>query len=75
MDFIYDEEEKVWKYLEKHQFPMLYSYAEKYGLPYDFNAKDIYTTEKLLDLKIRLHALVLTMQRKQSLTSQQGKKF
>lgn len=65
LDFIYDDEEKEWKYLEEHEYPMLYSYAEKYNLPYDSNAKDFNTTDKLLDLRIRMHALVLTMQKKQ----------
>ncbi len=65
LDFIYDAEEKNWKYLEEHEYPMLYSYAEKYNLPYDCNADDFYTTNQLLDLRARLHALVLTMKKKQ----------
>lgn len=69
LDFIYDDEEKKWKYLEEHEYPMLYSYAEKYGLSYDSNTKDFYTTNQLLDLMVRMHALVLTMQRKQLLDS------
>ncbi len=61
LDFIYDDEEKKWKYLEEHEYPMLYSYAEKYGFSYDSNADDFFTTDKLLDQRIRLHALSLTM--------------
>ena len=64
MDFIYDEEERIWKYLEEHEYPMLYSYAEKYNLSYDSNKKDFYTTNQLLDMRVRLHALALTMQKK-----------
>lgn len=69
MDFIYDDEEKAWKYLEEHEYPMLYSYAEKYNLPYNPVADDFYTTNQLLDIRIRLHALALTMQKKQLLES------
>ena len=74
LDFIYNEEQKSWKYLEEHEGPMLYSYAEKYHLPYSYKAEDFYTTHQLLDMEIRLHALVLTMQKKQSLVSNLGKK-
>ena len=74
LDFIYNEEQKSWKYLEEHEGPMLYSYAEKYHLPYSYEAEDFYTTHQLLDMEIRLHALVLTMQKKQSLVSNLGKK-
>ena len=73
MDFIYDEEERAWKYLEEHEYPMLYSYAGKYSLPYDVNTKDFYTTNQLLDMKVRLHALVLTMQNKYSVEIESGK--
>ena len=73
IDFIYDEEEKAWKYLEEHEYTMLYSYAEKYNIPYDSNATDFYTTNQLLDMRIRLNALALTMQKKQSLISENGK--
>lgn len=73
LDFIYDDEEKTWKYLEEHEYPMLYSYAEKYNLPYDHNAEDFYTTNQLLDLRVRLHALVLTMKKKQLLISENQK--
>ena len=70
IDFIYDAEEKTWKYLEEHEYPMLYSYAEKYNIPYDPNANDFYTTNQLLDMRIRLYSLILTMQKKQSLASE-----
>lgn len=73
IDFIYDAEEKEWKYLEEHEYPMLYSYAEKYNIPYDSNATDFYTTNQLLDMRVRLNALALTMQRKQLLISENGK--
>jgi len=73
MDFIYDEEEKSWKYLEEHEYPMLYSYAEKYNLPYDCNSKDFYVINQLLDMKVRLHALALTMKKKQLLVSENKK--
>lgn len=68
IDFIFDEEERSWKYLEEHEYPMLYSYAEKYNLPYDCNAVDFYTTNQLLDMNVRLHALALTMQKKLSIS-------
>lgn len=67
IDFIFDEEERAWKYLEEHEYPMLYSYAEKYNLPYDCNADDFYITNQLLDMKVRLHALALMMQKKLSI--------
>ena len=73
LDFIYDDEEKTWKYLEEHEYPMLYSYAEKYNLPYNHNAKDFYTTNQLLDLRVRLHALALTMKKKQLFISENQK--
>lgn len=73
LDFIYDEEEKAWKYLEEHEYPMLYSYAEKYHFPYDPHALDFSTTDQLLDLKARLHALALTMQKKQALAVENRK--
>lgn len=73
MDFIYDDEEKKWKYLEEHEYPMFYSYAEKYNLPYDPNSEDFYTTNKLFDLSVRVHALVLTMKKKQLFVSENQK--
>lgn len=73
IDFIYDAEEKTWKYLEEHEYPMLYSYAQKYNIPYDPKATDFFTTNQLLDMKIRLHALTLTMCKKQSLALENGK--
>ncbi len=69
IDFIYDEEEKVWKYLEEHEYPMLYSYAEKYGIPYDESMEDFYTVNKLVDAHARLMALKMEMEKKQSLVS------
>lgn len=73
LDFIYDDETKTWKYLEEHEYPMLNSYAEKYNLPYDINAKDFYLTHQLLDLKARLHALTLSMHKKQSIIQEKEK--
>ncbi len=67
LDFIYDAEEKTWKYLEEHEYPMLYSYAEKYKLQYDVNSKNFYIETQLLDFRARLHALNLTMQKKNTL--------
>ena len=64
IDFIFDEEERSWKFLEEHEYPMLSSYAEKHNLPYDPNAPDFYTTNQLLDINVRLHALALTMQKR-----------
>lgn len=64
IDFIFDEEERSWKFLEEHEYPMLSSYAEKHNLPYDPNAIDFYTTNQLLDINVRLQALALTMQKK-----------
>ncbi|MDE6292988.1 MAG: hypothetical protein K2L98_04830, partial [Bacilli bacterium] len=69
LDFIYDDEEKNWKYLEEHEFPMLYSYAEKHGIPYDPNDEDFYTVNKLVDAHARLIALKMAMEKKQSLSS------
>lgn len=69
MDFIYDDEEKEWKYLEEHEYPMLYSYAEKYGIPYDESMEDFYTVNKLVDAHARLLVLKMTMEKKQNLAS------
>lgn len=69
LDFIYDDEEKKWKYLEEHEFPMLYSYAEKHGIPYYPNDEDFYTTNKLVDAHARLVSLKMMMDKKQSLAS------
>lgn len=64
LDFIFDEDNKVWKYLEEHEYPMFYSYAEKFNLPYDSFSDEFYTINRLLDKDVRLHALALTMQKK-----------
>lgn len=73
LDFIYDDEEKTWKYLEEHEYPMLYSYAEKYNLPYNYNEDDFNITNQLLDLRARLHALALTMKKKHLFISKNQK--
>lgn len=65
LDFIYDEEEQAWKYLEEHEYPMLYSYAEKFNLPYAPLENDFFNASQLLDLRVRIHALYLTMKKKQ----------
>lgn len=67
MDFIFDEKLGQWKYLEGHEYPMLYSYAEKYNLPYDDNSEDFYSTNQLLDIDVRLQALALTMKKRYQL--------
>lgn len=64
MDFIYDADEHKWKYLEEHEFPMLYSYCEKNNIPYDSNDENFYTTNKLVDLQARIDSLILTMNKK-----------
>lgn len=72
IDFIFDDEEKCWKYLEEHEYPMLYSYALKYGIPYDMEMEDFYTVNRLVDMDARLSALKLTMdKKKQKLASNQ----
>lgn len=75
LDFIYDDETKTWKYLEEHEYPMLNSYAEKYNLPYDMNAKDFYLTHQLLDLRARLHALTLTIHKKQAIIQEEKRMY
>ncbi len=60
LDFIYDEENKVWKYLEEHEYPMLGTYAKEYDLPYD--GQDFVETQ-ILDIDARLRALALTMEK------------
>ena len=64
IDFIYDEKENKWKYLEEHEYPMLYSYAEKYGLNYNFNSHNFYEQHNLVDVQARLHSLSLFMKKK-----------
>ncbi len=64
MDFIYDADEQKWKYLEEHEYPMLYSYCEKYNIPYDVNDNDFYTKNMLIDLQVRFDSLILTMNKK-----------
>ena len=43
---------------------MLYSYAEKYNLPQNYD-NDFYNTQQLLDIQARIHALNLVMRKKQ----------
>lgn len=64
MDFIYDVSEHKWKYLEEHEYPMLYSYCEKYNIPYNVNEKGFYTKNMLIDIQVRLDSLILTMNKK-----------
>ena len=64
MDFIYDVDEKRWKYLEEHEYPMLYSYCEKQGITYDEKARDFYYLQQLVDIQIRIDVLVQTMKKK-----------
>ncbi len=64
LDFIFDIEENNWKFLEEHEYPMLYSYAEKYNLPQNYD-NDFYNTQQLLDIQARIHALNLVMRKKQ----------
>lgn len=71
MDFIYDEENHEWKYLEEHEKPMLYSYAEKYNLDYDFSSDDFFNIHALLNLRIRIHSLHLVMHQKNLLAEEE----
>lgn len=64
MDFIYDVQDNNWKFLEEHEYPMLYTYAEKYSLPQNYS-NDFYNTQQLLDIQARVQSLNLEMQRKQ----------
>ena len=64
MDFIYDVNEHKWKYLEEHEYPMLYSYCEKYNIPYNVNEEDFYKVNMLIDIRARFDSLVLTMNKK-----------
>ena len=64
MDFIFDDNEKCWKYLEQHQYPMLITYAEAYGLPYYTDPKHFFETNRLVDIDSRLNALSLTINKK-----------
>lgn len=67
MDFIYNEEEKKWYFLEEHEFPMLISYTEKFQLPYDFSSKDpidFYVNCHSADIDARLNSLSMYMEKK-----------
>lgn len=65
MDFIYDEKNKVWKYLEEHEYPMLHSYAMKYRL--SGNTTGFYLdVDKMLDLRARMHSLSIAMNKKRN---------
>lgn len=64
LDFIYDKNNREWKYLEEHEYPMLYSYAEKHNLPYDSSADDFWFVHELLDMKIRVRILIQMIRRK-----------
>ncbi len=70
MDFIYDNETKQWKYLESHSYPMLFTYAEKYDIPYDSSDPNFHEDNQILDLNVRMHILFLTMEKKQRLSTQ-----
>jgi len=74
MDFIYDEEEKAWKYLEQQEYPMLNTYAEAYGLPYNSSADEVkfLETHRIADIDSRLRSLALTMQKKQGFASEES---
>ena len=68
IDFLYDNKEKKWKYLEEHQFPMLYSFAEAYNLPYCSPKENIfYEVQRMIDINARLKALELMMNKKEKL--------
>ena len=73
MDFIYDVESKRWKYLEEHSYPMLYTYAEKYGIAYNSNSSKFRQDTEVLDLMARMHALSLTMDKNKKLGMQYKK--
>ncbi len=73
MDFIYDNKTKTWKFLEQHEFPMLTSYAEKYGLSYPTEGPDIYKIHTEVDLNARLHALAIYMKKKLPIQSDEKK--
>ncbi len=75
IDFIYDDDEKKWKYLEEHEYPMLYSYAEKYNYQYNSNLIDFYQKQMLIDMKARLHSLNLYMQKQKTLNVNQVKRI
>lgn len=64
IDFIYDKEEHKWKYLEEHEYPMMFSYCERFNLPYNpenpyFNMQNI-----IADIDARFKALTSEMNQK-----------
>lgn len=74
MDFIYDNKNKCWKYLEQQEYPMMYTYCATFGLPYetDFNNYNLFLeTQRLADIDARLRALSLTMTKKNDLISKE----
>lgn len=73
MDFIFDEETQEWKYLEQHEYPMLGTYAEAYGLPYtSIEDPNYFTIHFAVDIDARLHSLALAMQKKQAMNNEEG---
>lgn len=57
LDFIFDDTNKEWKYLEEHEFPMLFSYAEQYHFPYNAGTPDFRYEHEALDVRLRLETL------------------
>lgn len=57
VDFIYDKNQKRWYYLEQQEYPMLISYAEKYGKEYSLDFKDFNKYHRIVDIEARLKSL------------------
>ena len=49
---------------------MLFTYAEKYDIPYDSSDPNFHEDNQILDLNVRMHILSLTMEKKQRLSTQ-----
>ncbi len=77
MDFIFDNKTKKWKYLEQQEYPMMYTYCEKYSMPYESDLKNydkFLETQRLSDIDSRLRALSLAMAKKNMFISEEKNK-
>lgn len=81
IDFIYDYKNNVWKYLEQQEYPMMYTYCEKYDLPYTTNVSSpeeyqrFIKTHRRADIDSRLRALALAMNKKKTTDTNPEKKL
>lgn len=77
IDFILDNKTKQWKYLEQQEYPMMYTYCEAYGMPYEGNVENyelFLETQRRGDIDARLRALSLIMEKKNMVISTEENK-